>query len=64
MRLSACSREKEVKELLELGQWPQACGAELQAHVDGCRSCREMVLVTTAFAALLVGGFLVLKLAG
>ena len=49
MRLSACSREKEVKELAELGQWPQAGGTELRTHVDGCRSCRDLVLVATAF---------------
>ena len=35
--LSACPRETEVKELVELGQWPQACAAELRAHVDSCR---------------------------
>jgi hypothetical protein len=49
MRLSACSREKEVKNLLERGQWPQACAPELRAHVGDCRSCRELVLVTAAF---------------
>jgi len=49
MRLSACPRDKEVKELLELGQWPQACEPELRVHVDFCRSCGELVLVTTAF---------------
>jgi hypothetical protein len=49
MRLSACPREKEVKELLQRGQWPQACAAELCAHVEACRSCGELVLVTSAF---------------
>jgi hypothetical protein len=49
MSLSACPREKEVKELLELGQWPSACAPELHVHVEGCRSCGELVLVTTAF---------------
>lgn len=51
MRLSACPREKEVKELVERGQWPAvlATTPELRAHVDGCLSCKELVLVSTAF---------------
>ena len=49
MMLRTCQREKEVKELVELGQWPQASAPELRAHVDGCRSCREFVVVTTVF---------------
>lgn len=49
MMLRACPREKEVKEIVERGQWPQACAPELRAHVDSCRSCRELVLVATVF---------------
>jgi hypothetical protein len=49
MILRTCPREKEVKELVERGQWPQACLPELRAHVAGCRSCSDMVLVTAAF---------------
>ena len=49
MRLSACSRDKDVKDLVERGQWPQACLPELRAHVGTCRSCGELVLVATAF---------------
>lgn len=51
MRLSACPREKEVKALVERGQWPAAVttAPELHAHVRGCRSCNELVLVTLAF---------------
>lgn len=51
MRLSACPREREVKDLLHRGQWPVAAetSSELRAHVQGCRSCNELVLVTTAF---------------
>jgi hypothetical protein len=47
--LRACPREKEVKELVERGQWPQACAPELRAHVGGCRCCSELALVTAAF---------------
>jgi len=44
--LGACSREKEVAELLRKGQWLQACPAELEAHVAACRACSDLVLVT------------------
>jgi hypothetical protein len=47
--LSACPRESEVKELVERGQWPQACAPELRAHVDSCRSCTQFALVATTF---------------
>ena len=49
MMLRFCPREPEVKALVERGQWPQACALELRAHVDSCRSCGELVLVTVAF---------------
>ncbi len=49
MMPGTCPREKEVKQLLERGQWPQACAPELRGHVGGCRSCGDLVLVTTAF---------------
>ncbi len=51
MMLGTCPREKEVKELVERGQWPvaSATAQELRAHVDRCRSCGELVLVTAAF---------------
>jgi hypothetical protein len=46
MMLGACVREKEVAELLRCGHWPQASPAELRAHVDSCRACGDLVLVT------------------
>jgi hypothetical protein len=49
MTLRSCSQEAEVRRLLELGHWPQSCTPELRAHVDGCRACGDLVLVTTAF---------------
>ncbi len=49
MMLRSCPREAEVKALVERGQWPQACASELRTHVDNCRSCSELVLVTAAF---------------
>jgi hypothetical protein len=49
MTLRACPREKEVRALVLHGQWPEASGAELRAHVDDCRSCGDLVLVMEAF---------------
>jgi hypothetical protein len=49
MKLGGCTREKEVAESLERGHWPDACTAELRAHVAGCRVCGDLILVTQAF---------------
>src|SRR5512146_2483283 len=49
MMLRSCPREVEIKALVERGQWPQACAPELRTHVNNCRSCSELALVTTAF---------------
>jgi hypothetical protein len=43
-----CTREREVTELLHQGFWPEACPAELRTHVETCRSCSDLVLVTQA----------------
>lgn len=51
MTLRSCAHEREVTELLARGQYPQACTPELLAHIDACRSCADMVLVTRAFQA-------------
>ena len=49
--MMGCSHTAEVQGLLRLGHWPQAAGAELAEHVQGCRRCSEMVLVTQALGA-------------
>ena len=49
MTLRPCSQEAEIRRLLELGHWPQSCTPELRAHVEGCKTCGDLVLVTTAF---------------
>ena len=46
-----CTREREVTELLHQGYWPGACPAELRTHVETCRSCSDLVLVTQALQA-------------
>jgi hypothetical protein len=49
MTLRSCPREKEVSELVERGQWPQASAPELRDHVLACRACADLVLVAVAF---------------
>jgi hypothetical protein len=49
MSLFLCSSEKELEATLRQGRWPHACDPELRAHVDGCRDCQELVLVTQTF---------------
>jgi len=49
--MMGCARTAEVQELLRLGHWPQAAGAELAEHVRGCRRCNDIVLLTLAFGA-------------
>ena len=46
-----CMREREVTELLHKGHWPEACPEELRGHVEICRSCSDLVLVTGALQA-------------
>jgi hypothetical protein len=46
-----CAREREVTELLERGCWPDACPADLGAHVESCRICSDLVVVSQAFQA-------------
>jgi hypothetical protein len=49
MNLTSCTYEKEVRQLMARGQWPDACPVELRAHVSGCRTCGDIVLVSGAF---------------
>lgn len=49
MTFRVCPREKEVRSLLTLGHWPQACTPELHAHLRECRSCADLVAVARAF---------------
>ncbi|HEY2859392.1 MAG TPA: hypothetical protein VGJ21_13315 [Terracidiphilus sp.] len=49
MRFGKCNCERELAEALEQGFWPDACSAELRAHVEDCKSCSERVLMTRVF---------------
>jgi hypothetical protein len=46
-----CAREREVTEQLRRGYWPDASSPELRAHVESCRICSDVVLLTRVFAA-------------
>ncbi len=48
---AGCVREREVAQLLEFGQWPQASPAELRTHAAGCRVCSQRVLLTVRLRA-------------
>jgi hypothetical protein len=49
MRLRSCSYEKALAQALKDGHWPQGCGPELRTHVNTCRQCGDLVLVTQTF---------------
>jgi hypothetical protein len=49
MTFRTCSYEIELTQALKDGHWPEGCGTELRAHVDGCGTCRDLVLVTQTF---------------
>ena len=49
MTLVSCPCEKEIRELVEGGQWPLASPQELRSHAANCRTCADLVLVATAF---------------
>ena len=45
----SCPCEKEIRDLVERGQWPQASPPELREHAASCRVCADLVLVAGAF---------------
>jgi len=49
MTLTSCAQEKEIRELLASGQAPVMWPPELHAHLTGCRTCGDLVLVSRAF---------------
>lgn len=49
MTMRPCKRRQEVLHLVARGHWPHACPSDLRAHLDDCRSCAELLLVTDAF---------------
>jgi len=49
MTLVSCMHEREIRQLLASGAWPQAGSAELRVHAAHCRSCGDLILVTQGF---------------
>lgn len=49
MTLISCPCEKEIRDLVENGQWPLASPPDLRAHAAACRTCADLVLVASAF---------------
>jgi hypothetical protein len=49
MTFVSCTCEKDIRELVESGQWPLAAPADLKSHAASCRTCADLVLVATAF---------------
>jgi hypothetical protein len=49
MSSRGCSHLNEVQQALALGHWPQACPAELRAHVQRCSRCSDEILLTNHF---------------
>jgi hypothetical protein len=47
--INPCAHGKEIADALESGRWPHACGTELLAHAETCRSCSDLILVTQTF---------------
>ncbi len=49
--MTACSREPEIRSLLDRGHWPAAASSELSAHAAACARCAQLILLTQAFRA-------------
>lgn len=49
--MTACSREPEIRSLLDRGHWPAAASAELTAHAAACSRCTVLIQLTQAFRA-------------
>jgi len=46
MKLYSCAQHESVSTALQAGHWPEACDPALRAHVEGCASCSDLLLVT------------------
>jgi hypothetical protein len=44
-----CPREKDTAEMLRLNHWPHACPPDLRTHIESCRSCSDLALLTRSF---------------
>ncbi len=51
MNVSGCSHERDVLDLVAIGQWPDRADAALRTHVTDCASCTELAAVADAVRA-------------
>ena len=51
MTIRACNRKPEVHAMLQRGQWPAGCTAELREHISTCRTCTETANIGSAIMA-------------
>lgn len=47
--MTTCSRESEIRSLLDRGHWPAAASSELTVHAAACTRCSQHILLTQAF---------------
>jgi len=45
---SSCAHERDVLDLVAVGQWPQRASSALRAHVASCSSCAEVASIAAA----------------
>jgi hypothetical protein len=45
MSATVCAREREVIDLVAVGQWPAQADASLRSHVGACATCAEVASV-------------------
>ncbi|HQX82565.1 MAG TPA: hypothetical protein PKW63_12455 [Vicinamibacterales bacterium] len=43
-----CTHERDVLDLVAVGQWPQRASTTLRAHVTSCSSCAEVAAIAAA----------------
>jgi hypothetical protein len=48
MNAPVCSHERDVLDLVAIGQWPARADAELRAHVATCSGCAEVAEIAAA----------------
>jgi predicted anti-sigma-YlaC factor YlaD len=48
MTPTPCARERELVVAVIAGRWPEACGANLRAHVDECAACQAVATLAAA----------------
>ena len=56
MNAPVCSHERDVLDVVAIGQWPQRADAQLRAHVMTCATCAEVAGIAVAVREWSDGG--------